>query len=159
MPAPLWVLRLPSLWVLILPSSSRTRIPIALVLMSSSALSHAFNDSTAASAASSSVKIDSTTCLSLMTVPVFVRCADSYPRRAQSPYELARSLHHRDRTFPPTRVVGRAEVPRAWTGSVLGRSREAHFAGQRTPLEGTADQSRFTDDRAALPGPGCAAAR
>ena len=56
MPAPFALLREPILLVLSAPLSSRTSTPIEVSFTSSLALSHAFSDTTAASAAASSAK-------------------------------------------------------------------------------------------------------
>ena len=62
MPAPFPVVLRPSLWFFNLPFSSSTSTPIAFAFdVRSSASSQAFSDSTAASAAASSLKIASTT--------------------------------------------------------------------------------------------------
>ncbi len=60
-PAPFMALRLPILWVLSWPLSSRTITPIEVSLTSLFALSQAFSASTASSAASSVSKNASTT--------------------------------------------------------------------------------------------------
>ena len=72
-PAPLLMLREPSLWVLTLPLSSRTRTPIELMLAPLLALYQAFICSAASSAAASSPKNARTT--DLLAIPSLLGAA------------------------------------------------------------------------------------
>src|SRR6476646_1351590 len=98
-PAPLPTLRLPSLWVLSLPLSSRASTPMAFSLTSSSHLSHAFICSTASSASASSLKKARTTVL---------RAIEDPPRSAGR----AEGGHRVGQVYAAVPAATRREAPR-----------------------------------------------
>ena len=143
-PAPFPTLRLPSLWVLILPLSSRTRTPIALSLMSSSALSQRLSCSTASSAAASSLKNARTTVFAGHRLPSLVAESRDWWGSTTAvtttwwfavrcvPRRPGESIHHRTRAVTgtsehrPARLRRRTLDPSTTRPRSHGRSHARH---------------------------------